>query len=110
MSDVQQLTVDILGRPYRLACEPGEETSLKASALALDARLRKLKASAPNATLDRVAVITALNLTHELLSLQNHTEALEAQNAQTLDNDSIMAMANQIDSAIKAGKNALEDA
>ncbi len=59
--------VQILDREYRVACQPGEEEALLASARFLDRKMREIKSSGKVIGNDRIAVMTALNLAHELL-------------------------------------------
>jgi cell division protein ZapA len=54
--------------------EPDERESLMAAAHLLDARMREIRGSNRMAALDRVAVLTALNLAHELLQLKQAAE------------------------------------
>lgn len=59
------LDIKIQGRDYRVACAPEEVGSLQAAAELLDARMRDI-ARATKSTGERLAVMTALNLAHEL--------------------------------------------
>lgn len=62
----QPVTVSILDRDYLVACTPEERAGLIAAAALLDGRMRELRNAARSATLDRIAVLAALNLAHEL--------------------------------------------
>jgi cell division protein ZapA len=59
------LDIKIQGREYRVACAPGETDSLQAAAELLNARMAEI-AAATHGTGERLAVMTALNLAHEL--------------------------------------------
>jgi cell division protein ZapA len=59
------LDIKIQGREYRVACPPGEVDSLQAAADLLNARMDEL-AKATKSTGERLAVMAALNLAHEL--------------------------------------------
>lgn len=59
------LDIKIQGREYRVACAPGEIDSLQAAADLLNARMGEI-ALATKSTGERLAVMTALNLAHEL--------------------------------------------
>ncbi len=59
------LDIKIQGRDYRVACTPEEAGSLQAAAELLDARMGEI-AKATKSTGERLAVMTALNLAHEL--------------------------------------------
>jgi cell division protein ZapA len=58
-------SVSILDRDYLVACPPGEREALLAAARLLDSRLREMRQSARSATLERLAIMVALNLAHE---------------------------------------------
>lgn len=66
----EPMSVDILGREYQFACEAGERAALKAAAVFLDERMRAIKNAGRLMSLERIAVMTALNLSDELLKLQ----------------------------------------
>ena len=72
MSD--PVNVKILDREFTVGVEAGERESLVAAAHLLDARMREIRGSNRMAALDRVAVLTALNLAHELLQLKQAAE------------------------------------
>ncbi len=63
----QPVAVGILDREYLVACTPEERAGLVAAAALLDGRMRELRSASRSATLDRLAVLAALNLAHELL-------------------------------------------
>ncbi len=64
----EPIAVSILGKEYRIACEPGTEDELISSARFLDMRMREVRGSGKVIGTDRIAVMVALNLAHELLS------------------------------------------
>ena len=70
----EPVNVRILDREFTVGVEPGERDSLVAAATLLDSRMRELRGSNRRAALDRVAVLTALNLAHELLQLRTQAE------------------------------------
>lgn len=63
----EPVDVRILDREFTVGCEPGERDKLMAAAQFLDARMREVRGSNRMAGMDRVAVLTALNLAAELL-------------------------------------------
>ena len=60
------VAVSILGKEYRISCEPGAEQELIGAARFLDARMREARGSGKVIGTDRIAVMVALNLAHEL--------------------------------------------
>lgn len=77
-SDSVPVTVHILEKEFCVACPANERDSLMASARYLDGKMRQIRDSRKVVGMDRIAVICALNLAHELL--QNKTVA-PAENA-----------------------------
>ena len=70
----EPVNVRILDREFTVGVEPGERDSLVAAATMLDSRMREVRGGNRMAALDRVAVLTALNLAHELLQLRGQSE------------------------------------
>ena len=66
------VTVSILGKEYQVACPANEENALIASAAMVHKNMEKIRKSGKIVGLDRIAVIAALNLAHELITLQNN--------------------------------------
>jgi cell division protein ZapA len=62
------VTVYILDKEYRVACPEEEHSALLASASLLNARMKQIREGGKVVGADRVAVIAALNLTHEFLN------------------------------------------
>jgi cell division protein ZapA len=68
------VTVYILDKEYRVACPEDEHSALLASASLLNARMKQIRDSGKVIGADRVAVMAALNLTHELLNEKSARE------------------------------------
>ena len=66
----EPVEVKILDREFTVGCEPGERDSLMAAAQLLDTRMREIRGAHKMAALDRIAVLAALNLAHELQQLR----------------------------------------
>lgn len=62
--------VSIMGRPYKVRCSREEAKELQRSAKYLDKQMRMVSNTAQVRNTDRIAVITALNIAHELLTEQ----------------------------------------
>jgi cell division protein ZapA len=63
----EPVEVRILDRGFTVGVEPDEKDSLMQAASFLDARMREVRGNNRSAALERVAVLTALNLAAELL-------------------------------------------
>ena len=68
MSDAQPINVSILDKDYKISCPVGEQPALLASAEYLDSKMREVRDSGNIIGSERVAVITALNITNDLLN------------------------------------------
>jgi cell division protein ZapA len=62
------LDVHILGRSYKVACEDGEREALLQAVAYVDGKMGEIKTSGKIAGTERIAVMVALNIAHELLS------------------------------------------
>jgi cell division protein ZapA len=67
------VTVKIMEKEFQIACPPEEREALEASAELLNSHMRNVKESGKVFGSDRIAIMAALNLTHELL--QHKTES-----------------------------------
>lgn len=68
----EPVNVKLLDREFLVACEPDEREGLVAAAQHLDARMRELRSAARTPGFDRLAVLAALSITHELLDRRRH--------------------------------------
>ena len=66
-ADSLNLDVSIMGREYRVACKPDERQELLDAVAYVDRQMREIRDSAKQNNAERVAVMAALNVTHELL-------------------------------------------
>ncbi len=64
------VAVNIMDKEYRIGCNEGEQEGLFSAARYLDSKMREIKASGKIIGTDRIAVIAALNITHEFLEQQ----------------------------------------
>lgn len=76
MSDSDSVVVHILDKEYRVACPPGEKDSLIRAARFLDEKMREVK-EANVIGLERIAIMAALNMSHELLQTSGALEDRE---------------------------------
>lgn len=85
MSGNEAVSVRILDREYTVGVEQGERDSLMAAARLLDQRMRDARGANRMAAIDRVAVLAALNLAHELEQLREDNARRDKQITRTLD-------------------------
>ncbi|MDE2071074.1 MAG: cell division protein ZapA [Gammaproteobacteria bacterium] len=75
MSDeLARITVRILDKDYQVACPDEERDALLESAALLNRKMQEIRESGKVVGLDRVAVMAALNLSHEILQHQSATD------------------------------------
>lgn len=87
MSD-KPVAVKILGKEYQVSCKEKQKHSLFDAAMYLDDRMKQIRSSGRVIGTERIAVMAALNIAHELLCLQNST------------NESLEQLYNKLDSAL----------
>src|SRR3989442_13195384 len=61
------LDVTILGREYRVSCKESEKDELMKAVAFIDRRMREIRDSGKVAGTERIAVMAALNIAHEVL-------------------------------------------
>jgi cell division protein ZapA len=61
------LDVSIMGREYRVACPPNQEKELLEAVVYLDRKMREIREHGKVVGVERIAVMAALNIAHELL-------------------------------------------
>lgn len=67
MSTHHTVALNILGKEYKIICTADEQVDLVNSARQLDQQMRDIRQSGKVSGGERVAVLAALNLTHELI-------------------------------------------
>ena len=94
------VSINILDKEYRIACKDGQQDGLRASAQYLDRRMREARQGGRTIGADRIAIMAALNISHELLEQRN------AQVQQELAlNEHILALQTKIEQALSNKEN-----
>jgi cell division protein ZapA len=93
------VTISILGREYQIACPAEEEESLRRSARYLDTQMEQVRTRGASLGYDKIAVIAALNITHEFLK-----KTTEASSTETASLREIKQLEKKIDGALQAAK------
>jgi len=97
MKDGRAIEVTVLDRTLKIACKEDEKADLLNAVEYLDAKMREIKANSKVLSVERVAIMAALNIAHELLSAQRasgfDSEAFERR---------MKTMAEAIDEAMSA--------
>ncbi len=91
--------VHILDKEYLISCPENERDALFASAEYLTEKMREIRDTGKIVGIDRIAVIAALNIAHELLDIRNGRDDF-----QHSLNDRLRMLQEKIDSAISQGR------
>jgi cell division protein ZapA len=67
-TDGKGLQVSIMGRDFRVACKPDEEKALLEAVEYLNRKMQEIKDQGKINGLDRIAIMAALNISHEFLT------------------------------------------
>lgn len=74
VSVTKSIAVKILGKEYQISCPEDQTHHLIDAALLLDGRMKEIRSSGRVIGSERIAVMAALNLAHELLSLKSNAQ------------------------------------
>ena len=97
MSSSEPVNIRVLDREYTIGVEPDARDSLMAAAKLLDSKMREVRGANRMAAVDRIAVLAALNLAHELQQLREDDSARDRELARTFD-----SLQRKLDSALDA--------
>jgi cell division protein ZapA len=67
-ADPKGLQINIMGRDFRVACGPDEKKALLEAVDFLNRKMQEIKEQGKITSLERIAIMAALNISHELLS------------------------------------------
>lgn len=93
--ETTSLDVFILDKAYKIACPPSEADNLRRSAQYLDRKMREIRGSGKVIGLERIAVIAALNISHDLLNLR------QQQNGQCASPADIAQLMQRLENALR---------
>ncbi len=80
----EAVNIRILDREYTVGVDPEQRESLLAAARMLENKMREVRGTNRMAAVDRVAVLAALNLAHELEMMRNEQSSREREIVRTL--------------------------
>jgi cell division protein ZapA len=92
-----RVSVRILEKEYQVACLPEERSELLDSAEFLNGKMKDIRDAGNIVGLDRIAVMAALNLAHELLK-RNRNDAIENEVTER-----VRQMRERVESALNRG-------
>ncbi len=97
MSEPRAVSIRVLDREYTVGVGSSEVDGLMAAARVLDTRMREVRGANRMAAIDRVAVLAALNLAHELEQLKRSNEQRDREITRSLQ-----AMQARLDAMLDA--------
>jgi cell division protein ZapA len=77
MSSSEPVALRLIDREFLIACSPEERDGLLEAAGFLDRKMRELRANAKAPSFERLAVLTAISVAHEFLSLRKQHDGQE---------------------------------
>lgn len=96
-NDNHFLDINLLGKEYRVACPPEEQSALQAAVAYVDGKMHDIAEKTKNNISERIAVMAALNIAHEYLSLQGSA-------AQAIEKSGDLALENKASVLDEAGR------
>ena len=93
------VSVQILDKEYLVACQPDEKETLLESSRHLDQKMREIRDTGKIIGTDRIAVMAALNITHELLDHQRSVKTGDAATSKRL-----FKLQSKIENALSTNK------
>ncbi len=67
-ADTKGMQISIMGREFRVACEPDEQKALLEAVEYLNRKMQDIKEQGKITGLDRIAIMAALNISHEFMT------------------------------------------
>jgi cell division protein ZapA len=98
MNSAKPMRIHILDKEYLVACPENEREALFASAELLTGKMKEIRDSGKIVGADRIAVMAALNMAHELLDHKNSKEDYQHSISKR-----IRALQDKIDIALNQG-------
>ena len=89
------VTVKIMDNEYRVACPMDEREALQAAAIYLSDKMREIRESGKILGVERVAVMAALNISHELLKSKKENIDLG-----DVTNSRVQQLLNKVEAAL----------
>ncbi|WMY91728.1 cell division protein ZapA [Snodgrassella communis] len=72
MDEIQQVRVEILGRPFNIGTPRSEQETLLQAVKMLNEKIVAIQSSGRIVETDKIVIMAALNLAHDLLKLTMH--------------------------------------
>ncbi len=99
MSPVSPVTVTILQKEYKISCPEEEQDALVESASMVDKKMREIRRQGKSVGQDRIAIMAALNIAHDLI----HNRANQQQGDGDVA-DELIRLREKVESALHQGR------
>ena len=96
---VKPVSINILDKEYLISCSEDEREQLHTAVNFLNMKMKEVKDSGKVIGSERVAVMTALNISHELLAYKRNNQDYTS----SIDN-TLRRLQNKIDEALLKGR------
>jgi cell division protein ZapA len=100
MGQPNTVTVKILDKEYKVACPEEQEAELVVSAKYLDKQMRSIRDTGKVIGLERIAVMAALNLSHELLQASEQGTPISLDLPEDGGDEAFLGLNKKIDEAL----------
>jgi len=100
MGQPNTVTVTILDKEYKVACPEEQEAELVVSAKYLDKQMRSIRDTGKVIGLERIAVMAALNLSHELLQASEQGTPISLDLPEDGGDQAFLGLNKKIDEAL----------
>jgi cell division protein ZapA len=97
MSSSEPVALRLIDREFLIACSPEERDGLLEAAGFLDRKMRELRANAKAPSFERLAVLTAISVAHEFLTLRKQHDGQEQRVS-----DSLAALRSKLDAVLES--------
>ena len=91
----EPVALRLIDREFLIACAPEERDGLLEAAGFLDRKMRELRANAKAPSFERLAVLTAISVTHEFLALRKQHDGQERRLS-----DGLATLRSKLDAAL----------
>ncbi|MBQ4855415.1 cell division protein ZapA [Rhodanobacter sp. B2A1Ga4] len=95
MSSSEPVALRLIDREFLIACAPEERDGLLEAAGFLDRKMRELRANAKAPSFERLAVLAAISVAHEFLSLRKQHD-----NQEQRLSDGLAALRSKLDAVL----------
>lgn len=100
MGQPNTVTVKILDKEYKVACPEEQESELVVSAKYLDKQMRSIRDTGKVIGLERIAVMAALNLSHELLQSSQQGTPISLDLPEDGGDEAFLGLNRKVDEAL----------